>query len=564
MFSLRWAVAVALGLGLVACGPTPAAPPPASEIKPAAPAPAAAPTGPEIDPFYTKPEQFGVEVPKTLGGTFRMAGNQGSDQLDPYVGTLFVHQIIGEFVYDHIVDKRYAPNLNPLDPVTMCRLCTKWEQTDPKTYVFQLRQNVKWHDGKPFSGEDIKFSLERMADPKGGYNNRTNVLTLDKVEVSDPFTVKVTTNIPDADFLWKLFEVFIIPKHVFDGGGSLTKQMVGTGPFKLKSYDQTTKAVYEKNKDYYVDGRPYLDGWEINFIPDKSTRLASLVAGQIDFHTVNDKAEAEPLLRRNPNLQVQSFQATLGNSLHMRQDKPPYNDIRLRKAIHLAVDRQAMNQTLAFGGGIAVEAPKTSKFRPWSLPEEELLKLPGWRQPKDADIADAKRLLAELGFAGGFKTTGMTSATNSSTPQMLEALAGQLRTVGIDMEVQLQEPGVANKRYADGEFETVVWPSNAWMAPNRNYFDVRTGSPSNFYGISDPDLDKLIDQQAGLADKEQRYKVLRQIQQTLIDKMYVVPLIELNPQSIWQPWLHNWRDQTRLAQPYVYGPIAEVLWLDKH
>lgn len=549
------------GAALVACRAAPEARPLEEAAKGAAPAGSAAE---DLDEFYTNPEKFGIELPKHRGGIANYAANQTNIHLDPYLGPDFRHQIVLEFVFDSIVDKRYAPNVNPFNPEFMCRVCVRWQEPDEKTFVFHLRKNVKWHDGTPFSAADVKFSYDRMRDPKGGYNLVQNLDALDRVEVVDDFTAKVILKHIDPDFLWKLSDVFLMPKHAADAGVDFKKKAIGTGPFKVESYDADTKITYRKNETYYIPDRPWLDGVVMFFIGDVQTRLSALAAGRVDWQNFQDKVQAAPLIQANPKFQVQSFIANLGNSLFFRVDRPPFEDIRVRKALQLGIDRDLMNQSMAAGGG-AWSRAQSSRLYPWALTDDEMRALPGWRKDKAGDYEEAKKLLAEAGFKDGLSFEGITGAASASLPQMLETASGQLRqNIGVTMRVNLLEPGVDAKRQAAGDFEATLRPSGARLPPSGAWPLVRSGHAANVYGVSDPRLDEMIDRQASTIDKSKRYPLLKEMQRYVIEQAYIVPFIELNPVSLWHPWLHNWRDYSQLAQPFLYAPMMEAMWVEPH
>jgi peptide/nickel transport system substrate-binding protein len=467
--------------------------------------------------------------------------------------------------YDPLVHRRLAPDIQPLNTDTICRLCESWSvSADNRTYTFRLRNNVKWHDGRPMTADDVVFSFQRA----GNRDNRFGIVTsrlidMESVSKVDEQTVRIVTTGPAPDFLIDIESVMIVPKHVLEADpNGLRTRAVGTGPYRLTSYDSNVAARFEKNRDYYVAGRPWMDGMEIVFLADRSAQQAGFLAGQLDFYTVNDKAEFEPLQRARPDIGVQSYQAILANGIGPNQRRDPWNRLEVRRALHLSIDRQRLNEQLAFGGGLPVNPPSTSVFRPYALPQEELLRMPGFNpQTKQQDIASARQLLAQAGFPNGIRSTMFTWRTFSSTPRQVEAIGPMAAAAGIELELQLLEAGVAQTNWTRGDFDLAVRPMNGQSWPGSAYGFYLTGANDNYYGINDPTLDGLIRQQATEFNRERRYELLRQVQRRILDQMHVIPIIELNPYAMWQARVNNFRHYSLGAQPYPLNGVAEVIWL---
>ena len=250
-------------------------------------------------------------------------------------------------------------------------LSDKIEQPDPTTYLFSIRQGVKWHNGDPFSVDDVVFSFKRMMTPNSGINATTQgfVAHIDSVTAVDDRTVKITAKQPDADFLIYLGQrtTPMVPAKVLQSGQSLNKQAIGTGPFRLASYMKDGSAEANRFESYWQQGRPYLDGVRMTLLADDGTMAAAFIAGQTDIITRTDKKQADPLKQANPKAKSRSFLEEQIQGIMFNEAKAPFNDLRVRQAVHLAIDRQEANKAVYFSegqiSGPVVVAGKTGRLR---------------------------------------------------------------------------------------------------------------------------------------------------------------------------------------------------------
>ena len=301
--------------------------------------------------------------------------------LDPHLSISFNPQNIGSLIYNGLVRFPYGhEQKDPYDLTIMPDLAERWEYTDDKTVVFYLRKGVKFHNKPPVNGrevkaQDVKYSLERFA-AKSGFRARFD--DVDRVEVVDDYTVKIVTKHPFAPLLVNLASPshnFIFPKEAEDKYGDFNKgeAAIGTGPFILERYERGVKLVFKRNPDYYIKGLPYVDGIEWQITPNDSARVALLRTGKVDFvQTTGLLAgeEAIPLQQTNPELKVFKYQNLNWGMFYMRTDQPPFNDVRVRRALSLAINRQAWLETLEFSEGCFVTGPIPCALPEWRLDPE--------------------------------------------------------------------------------------------------------------------------------------------------------------------------------------------------
>src|ERR671925_596943 len=335
---------------------------------------------------------------------------------------------------------------NPVNPdEIVCDLCDSWTVSpDGKTYTFRLRE-AQWHDGQPVTAEDIKFSLDRIVEP-GAIRVRTGVLRTfyahQSAEVVDTRTIRVPIKFASPLFLENLASEYMkmYPKHVAQGLSADDAQkpgkLIGSGPWKLKEYKPNISIEYVRNPNYFKKGLPYFDGMLFTIVRDYNRRLAAMQVGQAhttEGPTIGTYGNEDPMrIQRETQGKVRAIYIpeAVQFYLTLHMNKPPFNDPRVRRAVFLAIDRQELVKIVrcvepygCFGsvgtflpnkGGYVVESP------------EDLAQTPGWRQPKDQDIAEAKALMAAAGHANGGKAP-LNLGAEPGILRIGEVIAEQLR-----------------------------------------------------------------------------------------------------------------------------------------
>jgi peptide/nickel transport system substrate-binding protein len=426
-------------------------------------------------------------------------------------------------------------------------LAERWEiSPDGLQYTFILRQGVRFHDGAPLTSADVKFSLDTLHAPKvPAMSIRRDWLTMVKsVEAPDPTRVVVALKYPAAELLPILGMVWtnIVPKHVAEAKGDMKKDIIGTGPFKFKAYQSGASLEYTKNEEYYDRTRPYLDGIKFLILKDQTTRLAALQTGKAHITalggsglTAQDAEQLEGTMKdkikvwRHADLNV--------DSLTMNMSRKPWDDVRVRWAANLAFDRQAYAR-LVFGGAFTVGG-----FIPggWGIPAAELSQMPGYRQPKDADRAEAKRLLAEAGYPEGF-TTQMLVQSQAADQRRSEFAQDQLASIGIKVTFNIQESAAFFAKTTNRDYDIFMGAHGAQIVdPSPRLFQLfYTGGTQNFSLISDVTLDRQIDEQAREQTAAKRKEQVTAVERRLFE---LLPRISLGtPQSLTGMWLtvRNW------------------------
>jgi peptide/nickel transport system substrate-binding protein/glutathione transport system substrate-binding protein len=456
------------------------------------------------------------------------------------------------------VDWRIANTVTPW-------LADHFEQPDKTTYTFTIRRGVKFHNGDGLTAQDVAFTYGRIKDPatKANPNVRMYLDSVDQVEAVDDYTLRLTTKKPNPDFLPGISgrNVPIVSQKYVQSGADLTKTENGTGPFKLMSYQKDSTALATRFADSWLTIGPYLEGIKIVLKNDDSTAAAAFTAGEADFVSLHDKKEADPVLRATPKAQSEEFPVEEIHGVVFNETKQPFTDVRVRRAIHLVIDRQAADKAVNFGdgliGGPIVVVGKTG----WGIAPDDLKSLPGFRQPKGQDVAEAKRLMQEAGFAGGFKTTLGFSTTNASAPAYAQVVQAQVKQIGIEVDLQPLDNATFTQRRVKPDYDLMIVSEGSLSTPG-------TAALSSFYsagvyakpaGINNPDLDKLIEAQGGEFDYAKRGALFAQIERMILDNAYKAPISTPKAIRLSQPWLHDWVDN-RSAHQVVMNPNA--IWMN--
>jgi peptide/nickel transport system substrate-binding protein len=443
------------------------------------------------------------------GGTLVVGANSECLRLDPHLTTeIACRSIVGRHVYSGLVKFNERMEIRP-------DLAERWDVTgDGRTITFSLRAGVQFHNGDEFTAEDVKVSLERIADPKTASPLRSSFSALAGVDAVNARTARVRLTSPDAAFLAALAgpQAAILPRSILRRDGDMNNAVVGTGPFRLVSRRKDVNTVLARNPRYFVSGVPYLDAIEFRIITDDTARSVALRTGRVQFI---DRVtfELANVLERIPGLNVIG-----GPSLNFRAAVPninrrPWSDVRVRQALAVGIDRREILKAALGGRGEALNGGPIPSTLWAALPE------PCFPRP---DIAKAKELLAQAGFPNGFSSTLLSFSEISLLADTAIALREQALALGIDLRLELLELGIVQTRVARGDFDIAI-RGYAGVDPDEwisRPFHSR--SPQNFNKFTDPQVDALIERGRAVQDQGQRRAVYVEVQRRLCDLSPVV------------------------------------------
>jgi peptide/nickel transport system substrate-binding protein len=491
---------------------------------------------------------------------------------DPHIaGTVLALAAISP-LYNQVVE------FNPLNPQEIIGdLAKSWEVTDGElSYIFHLHENVKWWDGKDLTAEDVVFSLKRMIEP-GKPRPRVGLLRpyIKAVQALDRHTVQVMLNYPSPAFLQFLAVDYmkILPRHVLEAGVDINvwENVVGSGPFKIKAARRGDSVTFERNPTYFKPGRPFVDGFTLLAITDAGTAAAAIKAGRIHLTTGVTALGVDDLLRLEKELQGKFslyWQPTVTDVWHVfaNVEREPWKDLRLIKALRLATDQYELQKGIGAGyWNIGAPFPLASWY---GSTKEELLPLPGYRIPKDQDIADAKALLKAAGYDPPAKLGKrvLNVGTVSVAPDTAQLWVAQMRrNLGLDVEIRLRDaPSVINAHTA-GDYDLGLWGYAYNIDDPDDFVNALYGPGArNYTRWKHPRFLEMLAQQSQEIDRQKRRQLLRQMEAFL--------LTEEDPyiQILWKSWTYLVSHKVRTeAGAFVTPPSLQTihknehLWLEK-
>lgn len=452
-----------------------------------------------------------------------MARAVDSTGLDPHTQTAFASLRLLELVYETLV--RTDENLN-LEPA----LAESWAFSEGGTQLtFNLRQGVTFHDGSPFTAEDVIASLERILDEETGSATRSNLLSIESMEAPDDYTVVMNLSVADVPLVAALSSIntAILPSELI-AEGDPAATVIGTGPFMLDSWQPEEKTVLTAFGDYWGDG-PYVDGIEIRIVPDESTIMAALRAGEIDFAMLNDPliatlpmGDSQAIINRAPDISY--------HVLQLRAAVEPLDKLEVRQAISCAIDRQEVVDVAALGEG-TVTGPLTMPA--WKIPIEELF---CYQQ----DVEKAKELMAQAGMEAGFDLPVIVAVAEPPTAlSEAQVIQEQLKAININVVIESLEFGVYVDRWLAADFTAAIALNGGRADPYPMYSRYfQYGAQFNeVAGYIDDTLDSLMKQGQVETDPEKRFEIFAQFQRHLAEMSPWIWLYNGFTYTGQQPWV---------------------------
>src|SRR3989454_379514 len=450
-------------------------------------------------------------------------------------------------------------------------LAEKWSWQDNfRNLVFFLRKDVKWHDGKPFTSRDVKFTFDMLREaPEAQAKLRINprkdwYANIEAVEAADPHTVVFRLKRPQPSLLLMLASGYtpVYAAHV--PPATYRTGCVGTGPFKVKEWRKGEYVEFVKNPDYFAKGRPYLDGLKYFVIVERSTRQAAIQAGKLDvsFPGETTKTAAEQLKQAVPQLVVTPFSQNVTDNIIMNVKKPPFDNPKIRLAVSHAIDRRALIRAVHQGGAVvgAALAPKPWGF--WGLAEKDLVGLPGYGAKPADEKALARKLMAEAGISPEkpIKVEIVTRAI-AVYVDMASFIINELKQIGIDATLKQIETAQWHAMATRGDYQiganlTGIGPDD----PDANYYEnYACGSPRNYSQYCNEEVMKLFEAQSQELDPKKRLALNVAIQKKL-EADAARPILDwkIDFFTVW-PHVKNLIPHQSI---YNFGRIQEV-WSDK-
>ncbi len=422
--------------------------------------------------------------------------------LDPRVGLDAQSERIDELIFDALVRRDEHFSLQP-------SLAERWEIPDPLTYIFHLRRDVHFHDGRQLTARDVKWTLDSLLSGKLISPKASTYNSVASVDTPDDWTVILHLSRPYASLLWNLADgaFGVVP---YGSGGDFSQQPIGSGPFRFVSARQDRDVVIERN-DSYWGAKPKLPRVRFMVVPDETTRALELRKGSGDVLINALTADTVHALQRNPDLETDINPGSNFAYLALNARDPILKDVRVRQAIAYAIDRRQIIHYLM--GDMAHEANSVLPPQSWAYNPDA--------KDYPFDPAMANHILDEAGYAkrNGYRLQlTMKTSTDATTRVLAAVLQQQLRAIGIDLQLRTYEFATF---YADVSKGAYQIHSLRWIGGNQDpdifesIFASESFAPKRqnrtFY--FNPRVDQLIREARSTIDQEQRKTAYFEIQE---------------------------------------------------
>ena len=431
--------------------------------------------------------------------------------LDPHGSNDSPSSAVRSLIYDTLV---YFDENMDMQP----GLALSWNLINETTWEFQLRQGVTFHDGTPFTAQAVKLSLDRVRDPEMGSQRAFLFTMVNAVTVVDDFTVRVSTDFPFVPILSHLAHdaAGIISPTVLQAAGFDEVEPVGTGPFRFVSWEPGDEVVVARYDGFWGDA-PTSDTVTFRVVPEESTRLALVERGDAHIAEIMQPASMGRVqASRSMNLEL--YDSLSLNYIGFNVNKAPFDDVRVRQAVSMGINRQSMVDGIVEGAGVQAIGPISERvfgFHP------TLSSLP-------YDPARARQLLADAGLANGFTTTLWTN-DNPTRIAIAEIVQNNLAELNITVNIEVLEWGAYLAQTAEGLHDMFIlgWVTVTADADYGMYALLHSsnhGAAGNRSFFASPRVDELLDLGRREADLAVRERLYHEVQEILVNE---APMLNL-------------------------------------
>ena len=453
---------------------------------------------------------------------FTIVDGPEPNSLDPCVGTAYQYAV--NAMFNRLVIWNEKMNVEP-------SLATSWSVSDDhKSWTFKLRENVKFHDGSPFTSADVKATIDHILDPNTKSNRRANFTLIKEVQTPDDLTAIFVTDpvTPDFPFLMADGSANIICSAALQkmGPADYGRKPVGTGPFKFEEWVPNDHISATINEDYWGT-KPLVKRFVYKPVPDPATRVIVLKSNQADLVFGLPPADV-PDLQKESKLKIVDSPSLTVTQMQLKQAKPPFSDKRVRQAVNMAVDKDAIIKNVMGGFARPLKTPDCPGL--WGAFEFD---------PLPYDPEKAKQLLSEAGFAGGFDVTiSYTSGRWPGDDQVVQAVQGYWGQVGIKATIKKGDQATF---IADLTKDPATNPNLVVMPQRTSYYtdyqlyrlyqsDAANAEAAQRSGYNNPEVDKLLAEERMEFDPEKRLPIFEQVQKLIWDDqpfLYLFSMVNL-------------------------------------
>jgi peptide/nickel transport system substrate-binding protein len=510
------------------------------------------------------PAAQAAETPRR-GGVLLAAIGADPPSLDPHQESTFANIQLVAPLYSTLLQ------FDPLDSSKIIGdAATEWKTSpDGLTVTVKIRPDIKFHDGSTMTSADVKASYDKIVFPPEGTRSsrKAHYEAVAAIEAPDPTTVVFKLKHPSAAFVANLASPWnvIFPKKYLDKDPNHFKtNVVGSGPFKFKSYVRGATFEGERNPDYFVKDRPYLDGYKFYISPETSVRAAALRSGRahIEFRGM-PMSEVEAIKKQlGDKITVQEAPTPGWWAVSFNNKVKPFDDVRVRKALTLAIDRHTMSKVLFPLTGLRNVGGLVRPGTQWAISPAELEKLPGFGRDIEKGRAEAKKLLAEAGYPNGLKFTMINRNVKLPYQDFAVFFIQEWKKIGVDVENRpLETAAWFDTGRQTKNYEAIVDPHVDFMdEPDLTLVNWISGFPvQNWSNNSDPELDDLYQRQARTLDPAERKKLVNQFERIVFEKAYFAHGLWWVRSIVHSSKLKNW-----VAAPSHYSnQKLQDVWLSE-
>lgn len=465
-------------------------------------------------------------------------------------------------------------------------LAESWEQSDPTTYIVKIHEGIKWQNKEPMNGReltayDVEYSYDRILGTGNGFTEKNPIISngisnVEKVVALDDYTLEFQMKNSAALTIYDLFDggffptIIIAPEMVENNIFDSWETSVGTGPWMLTDFVSGSAATYTRNPDYWgYDERypenqlPYADTLKEVVIADMATVMAAMRSGQIDtIPSMNaiSPTQLETLLDTNPDTQV-AYWPTPGVSIEMRVDQAPFTDIRVRKALQMALPLDVIAEAHYDGtvSGTPEGLVNPDNFGDWTVPYAE------WSAELQAEYSynpeRAMELLAEAGYPDGFDTKVICSATDDT--ELMEIAKAYFQQIGVEMEIEVFADNPTKMQYAMAGKSSQMTESNTVGHSKAPFQSILARTPQfteNYTKCDDAEYNALVAACNTASTIEEAQQYCKEAEIYALEQHWAVNLFSTMSPIVWQPWLKGYSGEQTVAGVHFYWTRC---WIDQ-
>ncbi|HEY91876.1 MAG TPA: ABC transporter substrate-binding protein [Dehalococcoidia bacterium] len=524
------------------------------------------------DPVYGGVINIATATDWQVFDTIRYAG-----QSHVYGGPVYEKLAIGDWSVDRTVFNFPDDSGKTPEAFSTPLLLASWEFPDPLTIIMNVRPGVMWQDkppvnGRAFDADDVVWNLERSNESP--YIEKTYFDMIESITKIDNMTVEVKLKPPAQPFsqfgLLETDSNHFVPREAVEPESNQTedwKKVIGTGPFLVDDFVPGSSVRYVRNPNYYRDDErhpgnqlPYVDELQVAIIPELSTRVAAFRTGKTDMIGGLQWKEVQSIQQSNPETLFRSYPANSAIIYRMRNDIPPFTDARVRNAMQMAVDLEAIRDSFYQGQAYSYSPFVTAVHGDIYTPYEDLPE--SVKNITTYDPEGARALLAEAGYPDGFKTN--ITYVPTQNPGLAEILQAYLADIGVEAEMKTYDWPTFNSIRLNKQHQGIIQHWN-WNSPSPILLLNVFADPTHIFNLSvanDPEFKDLMAEISVEFDYAKRSELVQKADYMTIEKSFYITMPQGLLTNAWHPWLRGYTGECTIGN-FQYFQVFARLWVDE-